>query len=273
MESLLKRVPQLTFALLAAFLLFMAWRSHNETTVGMIASSILIFAMAWASAVHLLGPRASSIFIGIAVLIGWFAEEMGARRGWFFGSYDYTDVLGPRLGEVPIVIPLMWFALVYIGYVIANLIVWKRPVDRSTSLADMVWLSLLTAFIVTAYDLAADPYMVFVAKAWIMEKQTGWWFGETIQGFVGWTVIAFAITLAFRLAVRRVPPTPVTKFTKRHSLFPVLAYLSFIIFFLLEGYPPETRSIAFYAMGIPVLAALAGWSQWQHSGHGKEPTA
>ena len=30
----------------------------------------------------------------------------------------------------------------------------------------------------------------------------------------------------------------------------------------MEGYSPETKSIAFFAMGIPVLAAAAGWTEW-----------
>ena len=39
----------------------------------------------------------------IAVSFGWFAEQMGSSGGWFFGQYTYTDVLGPRLGDVPLV--------------------------------------------------------------------------------------------------------------------------------------------------------------------------
>jgi uncharacterized membrane protein len=67
-------------------------------------------------------------------------------------------------------------------------------------MGDAVLMSLLAAMLVTAYDLGADPYMVFVLKAWIMTKQDGAWFGETVQGFVGWTVVGFCIVMAFRLA-------------------------------------------------------------------------
>jgi hypothetical protein len=88
-----------------------------------------------------------------------------------------------------LVIPLMWFALTYIGYVIANLIIWRAPVDGSPRILDVVLMSLLAAMLVTAYDLGADPYMVFVLKAWIMTKKDGAWFGETVQGFVGWMVV------------------------------------------------------------------------------------
>jgi putative membrane protein len=224
---------------------------------------VIIFIFSLVSATHLMGFREAVTLLAIAMVIGWFAEEMGDSRGWFFGKYTYTAVLGPTLSRVPVVIPLLWFSLVYMGYVIANLIVWRAPIDASVRLRDMAWMSLLTAFIVTAYDLGADPYLVYVEKAWIMEKTDGWWFGETVQGFFGWVLVAFTITLTFRLIVRVIPPRPVVTFTRRHALLPVLAYFGFAMFQVFKGHPPETRSIAVFAMGIPILAALAGWTHWK----------
>ena len=181
MKSLLANIPRLSYALFAAFLVAMAVRSNNDTTVAIVASSVLMFAFCWANASHLLGIRAALKFVLIAVTFGWFAEQTGVSHGWFFGRYVYTDVLGWRLGDVPVVIPLMWFALCYTCYVISNLIVWRSAVDGSPRLSDAVFMSLLAAMIVTAFDLGADPYMVYTLKAWIMTKTDGWWFGETIQ--------------------------------------------------------------------------------------------
>jgi putative membrane protein len=273
MRRLLVRLPLLALLLVAAHFGLLVTRSASETTPELIAGSLVIFGFCLVSAVHLLGTRAALSFVAVAAVLGWFAEQMGATRGWFFGSYTYTDVLGPRLLEVPAIIPLMWFSMAYIGYVIANLIVWKRPVDRSSSLLDIVWMSLLSAFIVTAYDLAADPYMVFVIKAWIMTRTDGWYFTETVQGFVGWVLVGFAITFTFRLLLRRIRSRPVLRFTRWHALLPVLSYAGFMGFFIVEGHPVEVRSIVVFAMGIPVLAALAGWSQWQHHEADPDPSA
>jgi hypothetical protein len=170
MKSLTKHLPQLTLALLAAFLAALAARSLGETTALLMASSVLMFACCWASASHLLGAGAATRFAAIGVGLGWVAEQLGATQGWFFGSYPYTDVLGPRIGAVPCIIPLMWFALCYVAYVIANLIVWQAPSDGAPALRQSVVMSFLAAMIVTAYDLGADPYMVFTLKAWIMTK-------------------------------------------------------------------------------------------------------
>jgi putative membrane protein len=258
-------LPALTFALLAAFLIATAVRTHNDTTIAIVAASVLMFACCWASAAHLLGARSALKFVLIAVSFGWFAEQMGSTHGWFFGHYTYTDVLGPRFVDVPIVIPMMWFALTYAGYVISNLIVWQSPVDGAPGLGNAAMLSFVAATIVTAFDLGADPYLVYTLKAWIMAKTDGAWFGETVQGFFGWVFVAFVIIFGFRLSVRTQALQPAASFQRRHVMVPLAIYASGMVFQMLLGNPVEIRSIAPFAMGIPLLCALAGLQRWSSS--------
>ena len=265
MTRLSHQLPRLAGALLLAFLAAMLTRGYGDTTRLLIASSVLMFACCWASAVHLLGARAALRFVVIGVAVGWIAEHLGASYGWFFGSYTYTDVLGPRIGDVPAVIPLMWFALCYVAYVTANLMVWQAPSDGVAPLVQAIGMSLLAAMIVTAYDLGADPYMVYKLKAWIMTKTDGWWFGETVQGFAGWALVSFVIVLGFRLSLRGRAPQPAMPVARRHALVPLAIYGGSLLFQMIEGYPVETRTIALFAMGIPLLAALCGFARWQSS--------
>lgn len=259
-------LPMIAGALLAAFLVILATRGAGETTVLLVLSSLVMFGCCWVSAAHLLGGRAASRLVLIAVVLGWAAEQLGSTRGWFFGSYTYTGVLGPRLGEVPLVIPMMWFALCYVAYVIANLIVWQAPSDGTTGLGQNLVQSLLAAMIVTAYDLGADPYMVFKLKAWIMTKLDGGWFGETMQGFAGWMFVSFVIVFLFRLGLKRSPPSPAAQtspIAPRDVAVPLAIYAGNLLFQALLGVPVETRAIAIFAMGIPLLAAMCGWSRWK----------
>jgi uncharacterized membrane protein len=257
-------LPRITFVLLALAACSLLMRSLGDTTGLLVASSVLMFACCVGSAVHVLGSRAALRFVLIATILGWAAEEMGSRYGWFFGSYTYTEVLGPRVGSVPFVITLMWFVLTYVGYVIANLIVWQAPSDGATPLGQTLVQSLLAAMIVTAYDLGADPYMVFKLKAWIMTKTDGGWFGETLQGFAGWMFVSFVIVFLFRLSLKRWPSAaPATAIAPRDVCVPLAIYGGNLLFQALLGVPIETRAIAVFAMGIPLLAALCGWSRWR----------
>jgi len=264
-KTLLNRLPYITVALLVLFLLTTALRGPTPTTVMLIGSSILMFACCWASAIHLLGARAALNFVVIALICGWFAEQMGSSHGWFFGDYDYTDVLGPTLGDVPIIIPLMWFALCYVAYVISNLIVWQAPSDGNPSVLQSVVMSLLAAMIVVAYDLGADPYMVFVLKAWIMIKTDGWWFGETLEGFFGWALVTFVVVFGFRMTLRRWPAKPALRLAHWHVLVPLVVYGGSMVFQMAFGHPVETRTIALIAMGIPLFCAACGWWRWSQA--------
>lgn len=260
--ALISRLPVLSYVLLAIYLVILAFRTYNDTTIALVVASVVMFACCWASATHLLGVGPALQFVLIAVSFGWFAEQMGSSRGWFFGHYTYTDVLGPRLMDVPLVIPLMWFALTYAGYVICNLIVWQSPVDGTRCLSSAMMLSFVAAMIVTAFDLGADPYMVYTLKAWIMTKTDGAWFGETVQGFVGWVFVSFVILFTFRMSVRKLALQPSSPFQRRHALVPLALYGSNMVFQMILGNPVEIRSIAPFAMGIPLLCALAGYQRW-----------
>ena len=249
-------------AALTGLVIFTSTRYPMPTTGLVIASAIMFAACLW-SARQVLGGRHAVKFAALALSIGWFAEQMGSSRGWFFGRYTYTDVLGPQLGNVPLVIPIMWFALCFTGYTLASLLLWRQPV-----LARPGWISggltaWLAAMIVTAFDLGADPYFVFVLKAWIMAKTDGGWFGETLQGFAGWMVIACAIVAAFQGWSAPLATPEVNTPNRRATLIPLALYASALVFQLAFGHPVEIRAIAFFAMGLPLTVACVAWWAWQ----------
>ncbi|MEZ5703612.1 MAG: carotenoid biosynthesis protein [Burkholderiaceae bacterium] len=235
-------------------------------TLALNVASVLMFAAGFWAAQRLLGRGAANLFATLALLVGWFAEQMGSSRGWFFGRYTYTDVLGLQLGNVPVVIPLMWFALCFTGYVMASFLLWRQPVPPRLGLGGALLVAWLAAMIVTAFDLGADPYFVFVLKAWVMQKTDGGWFGETLQGFAGWMLIGGLIVLAFQLiAASRLPASAPCPQSRIATLVPLSIYASALIFQLAFGHPIEIRAIAFFAMGIPLLVATTSWLQWTHS--------
>jgi uncharacterized membrane protein len=254
---------RLALGAVCAGLLYFTARHHPWVTVALVVASLLMFVACLWSAQQLLGRRPAQFFAGLALSVGWFAEQMGSSRGWFFGRYSYTDVLGIQLGNVPVVIPIMWFALCFVAYVMASLLLWRQPVLTRPRWGSALLTAWLAAMIVTAFDLGADPYFVFVLKAWIMEKQDGGWFGETLQGFVGWMLVSCAIVAVFQRFATPKAKVTINAATLLATLIPLGIYASGLVFQMLFGHPIETRAIAFFAMGIPLLVATVGWWQWK----------
>jgi uncharacterized membrane protein len=75
---------------------------------------------------------------------------------------------------------------------------------------------------------------VFVLKAWIMTKTDGWWFGETLQGFVGWALVSFVIVFSFRQTLRKRPSRAALSVARRHTLAPLVIYGGNMVFQICE---------------------------------------
>ena len=233
-----------------------------QSVVLVIASLALCGAGLW-SCRTLMGARSAWIFLAGGIALGWCAEQAGSTMGWFFGHYSYTEVLGPRLGSVPIVIPLMWFGLCQIGFVMASLLLWRRPVPSAVGWKSGALVAWLAAMIVTAFDLGADPYFVYVLKAWVMQKKDGGWFGETLRGFDGWMVVSFSIVAAYLAIARPQLVTASGPTVRRAALVPIVIYVGMIGFQVMMTEPAALRVVALFAMGIPSLVAWMAWSQWR----------
>ncbi|MBS7808520.1 carotenoid biosynthesis protein [Variovorax sp. PCZ-1] len=258
--------PWVTYSMLGlplTLLLGFTALNYSSLSLALVGASIAQFLIAWWACSQLFGLRSTRIFAAVGLLVGWFAEQMGSSRGWFFGRYVYTDVLGPRLGDVPLVIPLMWFALCFVGLTLAKLMLWRDPMATFNTWPGRLIAALLAAMLVTAFDLGADPYFVFVLKAWIMQKTDGGWFGETLQGFAGWMLIAFVIVLLVQWLMRSETAPAPSRRIQIASFVPIAIYAGSMLFQMMLGHPIETRAIAFFAMGIPVLTAAYAWWQWR----------
>jgi putative membrane protein len=150
-----------------------------------------------------IGGRLTAAFFVLSAAIAWAYEQVGVMTGVVFGAYHYTDYLGARLGEVPLLIPLAWFMMIYPSYVIANIALEGRPIGTPSGARVLVRLAAVSAAVMTAWDLVIDPILSGPSvKAWIWETG-GPYFGIPIQNFLGWLLTTFTVYLAYRAVEQR----------------------------------------------------------------------
>jgi uncharacterized membrane protein len=224
-------------------------------------------------AAYVLGWRHTLMFFGITVAVSWIYEQVGVETGLIYGAYHYTDALGLKLGHVPIIIPIAWFMMVYPSYIIANLIRSGRLMmmmmektkknnnnnnsSSHTPILQILWLSLLSAVIMTAWDLVVDPYLSGpTERAWIWEGGGGQYFGVPLHNFGGWLLTTFTIYFLFQwLSERKFQVHYSRPLTTSIILLPLIGYGSMMVANIIPGEPPELRIIGPIITGI--LLAIA----------------
>lgn len=132
---------------------------------------------------------------GLIFFISGLAHFISARTGIPFGSFFYTENMGPRiLGTLPIAIPFIWIVGLLSSRGVARLIL--RPWRKMRAYG--FWLIGITALLIVILDLSLEPFASRTFRYWIwtMPDKSLDWFGAPWFSFIGWFLIAILI-LAF----------------------------------------------------------------------------
>jgi putative membrane protein len=141
---------------------------------------------------------------GAVAGVSFLSEYLGTGYGFPFGSYEYTGLLGYKLGgRVPFLIPVSWFLMALPSWVLAAAFFPSRPSGGGAAEGGFWGRVLLGGYFLTVWDLALDPAMSFLTPYWTWEA-TGPYFGMPWVNLAGWmgTAIVLMVLLEY-LGVRR----------------------------------------------------------------------
>jgi len=221
-------------------------------SVRSITAATMVFSLVHGT--RWLGGRATSLFFLLSTAVSWTLEQVGVKTGLVYGRYHYTDFLGPRVGEVPVIIPVAWFAMIYPSYVIACWLIdgAGRPPAPDTGMR-FLWRAWVAGMVMTAWDVVLDPAYV-KAGAWVWEDG-GPYFGVPRQNFLGWMLTTVTIYAAFGLWARRAEPRAMDG-GRWLGARPVLIYAVMTVRYVLDESRGALSVVAFFVMGLPCLVAL-----------------
>lgn len=119
-----------------------------------------------------------------AIFLSLGSELLGTSTGFPFGHYRYLSGLGYKIaGLVPFTIPLSWFYLGLVSYLIAR--------AGLATVAIPHWLRTtgaiaIGAMLLTSWDFVLDPAMSQTTMPFWIWEQPGAFFGMPYQNFAGW---------------------------------------------------------------------------------------
>ncbi|MEG4574534.1 carotenoid biosynthesis protein [Microcoleus sp. N3A4] len=132
-----------------------------------------------------LGLAATLAFLLPSVFLSLGSELLGTSTGFPFGNYHYLSGLGYKIaGLVPFTIPLSWFYLGLVSYVIAR-------AGVGVGKAELNWVRqigaiALGALLLTAWDFVLDPAMSQTSVPFWEFEELGAFFGMPYRNLAGW---------------------------------------------------------------------------------------
>lgn len=115
-------------------------------------------------------------FVGtlfLIIILGFTVELIGVLTGFPFGFYYYSDVLGLKWYDTPLIMGINWGMLIYAGTLLFHpmkIYNWLKPI--------------LTGISLVILDIFIEPFAI---------KWNLWQWNETvppIQNYLSWTIIA-----------------------------------------------------------------------------------
>jgi putative membrane protein len=141
-------------------------------------------------------------FTAFCLGAGALCESLSLRTGFPFGHYIFTDLMGPKVLQLPILLVLAYLGIGYCSWVLVVLILGYR--NRPVSGTGVVSLPLLASLIMVSWDVSMEPIWSTIDRAWIW-RDGGRFYGVPISNFLGWYFTAFLFYQAFALYRRANP--------------------------------------------------------------------
>ena len=159
---------------------------------------LIMFVLVWMTQPDRL--RSFYLFLIISWCTGMLVEIIGVQTGILFGDYLYGEVLGPGIYEVPFLIGVNWFVIVYCSGAVAEQMVSRQHVLQPVNIfsADIVF-SLVGSLITTIFDWLMEP--VAISLGYWLWKNDG---SIPVYNYVCWFGVSFFLLLISRLLKLRI---------------------------------------------------------------------
>ena len=149
-----------------------------------------------------------AFFAILIMLSGFLAEWIGVHKHWLFGNYAYDTTLGFKLNEIPLMIGVNWFLLIYS----TGTLIEKVPVKEA-------WLKILSgAVLLVLLDLLIEPVAIRF-NYWHWANQI-----IPIKNYVCWFLVSVCLLSFFHQF----------KFKTQSWVAPVLLIVQFVFFAVLN---------------------------------------
>jgi putative membrane protein len=161
--------------------------------------SVLSFAISsFSHAVGVVGWRRTSIIAAFTASAAWLVEYFGTSTGLLFGTYEYSGILQPQIGSVPITVLGAWFMMLWPACVAATTTFASKPRHIQ---------ALFAGFLMMSWDFFLDTQMV-IEGYWIWSPDSSVLIGMPgipWTNYLSWLVVGTLLSYAILMLVSTTP--------------------------------------------------------------------
>jgi uncharacterized membrane protein len=144
------------------------------------------------------------VFFGITFLVSWSTETASIATGFPFGNYHYTeqydDLLGAKIGTVPLTVMPAYFVAGYLAWTMGT--VFLGSLGTGIERRNLFLVPFIASFVMVGWDFCLDPIRSTIDGAWVWEDG-GAHHGVPISNYFGWYLTVFIIFQVFALYLYR----------------------------------------------------------------------
>lgn len=154
--------------------------------------------------VRVYGGRSILAFTLICFAVCHTVENIGVVIGFPFGTYYFTEAMGPKLFHVPLAMGLAYLAIGYSCWTLALLIL--HGTENKLTGTNVLAVPVLAACIMVVWDLCSEPAWFTISHFWIW-PHGGSYFGVPWSNFAGWFFTDLVIFQTFAIFLAKQPWT------------------------------------------------------------------
>jgi len=173
------------------------------------------------------------VFFTIAFLISWSSEAASIAIGFPFGDYHYTDLLGPKIGAVPMAVMPAYFVAGYLAWTMST--VFHANLGTGIERRNLFLVPFVASFVMVMWDFCLDPIRSTIDGAWVWEDG-GAYHAVPVSNYFGWFLTSFVIFQVFALYINRFSKNERVGQSKLYWYLAPVMYLGLAVEFLLNPF-------------------------------------
>jgi len=192
----------LLFMLLLLYLLgrvlqLFAGKLPNLVIVAFHVFPPALFALVHGARIYRL--RGILVFTALCLGVSTFFESLSLRTGFPFGHYKFTDLMGPKISGLPILLALAYVGMGYLSWIVGSALLsgGSKPLSGRKALL----LPLVAGVVMTVWDLSMEAVWADIDHGWIWHDG-GQYYGVPMSNFFGWLLTTYVFYQFFSLYLR-----------------------------------------------------------------------